>query len=279
MECALVTKISMAAPAGTARPRSSGKDTTPAVRAWWPEQRRRQRTSTFAPLVAETLRLLTMMPVPVGVAVSFGVATSSGGQPPCARTPGSSGQLSSGSNTLSSSRSAKNWKLSPRIAPDGAHAGVEAADLDGVMPAALDARDDEVLRAGLGRAAHVVEDLGGPVVELVDADGDVEAAGLDLECAVDVGVQVVPDRLAEGAALAGRVLGAAARVGARHEEVGLDGRLGRVDARLDLFARQARVGAVDRRGLQVVVVARNDGERDGRDDQRAERHEHGDHDA
>ena len=84
----MVTKISMAAPAGSARPRSIEKDTTPAVRACLPEQRRRQRTSTFAPLVAETLRLLTMMPVPVGVAVSFGVATSSGGQPPCAAHAG-----------------------------------------------------------------------------------------------------------------------------------------------------------------------------------------------
>ena len=114
------------------------------------------------------------------------------------------------------------------------------------------------------------QDLGAAVVELVDVDGDVEAAGLDLQRAVDVGVQVVPDGLAEGAAVAGGVLGAAAGgwcPGTKRSA--WIGRLGRVDARLDLLARQARFGAVDRRRLQVVVVARHDGERDGGDDQRA----------
>ena len=69
------------------------------------------------------------------------------------------------------------------------------------------------------------------VVELVDVDGDVEAAGLDLERAVDVGVHVVPDGLAEGAAVAERVLRAAPAAGdLGREEVGLGRRLGRVDA-------------------------------------------------
>ena len=123
-----------------------------------------------------------------------------------------------------------------------------------------------------GSAEHCTrrEDLRRAVVELVEADGDVESAGLDLDRAVDVRMQVVPDGLSERAAAAHGGLGPAAAGGLGREEIRLRGRLRRVDGRLDLLAGQARVGPVDGRRLQVVVVDRDHGERGGRSRQRDE---------
>jgi hypothetical protein len=125
--------------------------------------------------------------------------------------------------------------------------------LDRVVAFAVDARDDEVLRP-VRPSTPPSADLGGLVVELVDVDGDVEAAGLDLECAVDVGLRRT-DGLAEGPPVAEVFSGrpAAGHLGREVERV-----VASVVSTAPILARQARVGAVDRCGLQVVVVVGHD---------------------